>query len=119
MEKEKEALEQRIRKISDSLDSIHNLLQEAYFIEDGVWSEISDNMILPKKKKEREELLRRLAKKNFPDVVSSIQELDASMQGIGLFVENVKSDLDSVYDELGDIESLQEEIEDKKRELDM
>lgn len=111
--------EQKIEKINVALSELEDLLDSCDFFSAEMVNDLTKGEEIPKKKKDREAFLKERAVQRFPKIMSDIDSLDVSLQGIGVRLEEVRSKLNEDMEKLEDIESLQEEIEDKKRGLEI
>jgi len=111
--------EKKMQEISDTLDKLNGLLDEAYFFSDGVYNELSEGLDVPTKKKQREAFLKKKAVERFPEIVRQVEQLDVALQGVGLYIDEAKETLQSKMDALEEIAELQDELEQRKQELDL
>jgi DNA repair exonuclease SbcCD ATPase subunit len=111
--------EEQFNKIQDKMTELNELLDSASLLEDGILDtdSIIDGVELPKKKKDKELFLKEKAKKIFPKLVNQIEQLDVALQGVGEYIDDIKSELEDKQDEISEIEDLQQEIEERKDAL--
>jgi hypothetical protein len=112
--------DEHLEKIRGDVEKVYEILEGIGDSFDIVYEEFSKEEAAKKmKKKEREAYLKKVAEERFPKLIKEIQGLNLAMEGVTLWVEEAKDELERQQDILNDIENLKDEIEDKKRELDV
>jgi len=106
--------------IGKKLDQIYSITDDISGSLDTITSElIEDDSLKKMKKKERDAHLKKIAEERFPEIVKEIKAFNAGIEGLCVWIEEAKDELSRQEDLINDIERLKDEIDEKKRELDL
>jgi Mg2+ and Co2+ transporter CorA len=118
------------KSIMEKFEQIRKQLQSNYDILDGLlsdceipYSEALDEIQnqQPKvklKKKDKKELFLKILNEKMPNFVKALEEFDMMIEAIGWRIGDTLENLQEKVDKMDEIVELQEELEDRKRELD-
>lgn len=112
----KDDFKKRLQDIDDEITKVKELVDQGWIFDGGILDE-EEALELPKKKKEKEAFLKAKATEKFPHLVKKVQELDVAFQGLTLFLDEAREKLEGLEEDIDDIESLQEELDERKEKL--
>lgn len=108
-------------RLKDELEKIQNMLLEIPEI-DGHYSELLEDIKKenPKmKKNERIKVALKLAREACPNFFTIMDRFDLIAEGIELRIDEARDKLEQKLESLEEIEDLQNDLEEKKSELDL
>lgn len=114
-------LEQKIEEIRKFTNDLYEKLDEMGSGLDGIYSDLVNDLpsVEGKKltKKQHKEMVLKMVQERCPNLVKMFNEFDLFIEGIDLLIQQRKDKFEDIDMELGEIESLQEEIEERKDRL--